>query len=90
MSSVLFQGGSYNRNNQARSDTRRLEARLAEAEKKITEFQFVIATLQKTTGTGSVGPAGPPGPPGPAGPMGPMGPSGPAGPAGENAQSQQS
>jgi hypothetical protein len=85
MSSVLFQGGSYNRNNQARSDTRRLETRLAEAEKKIAEFQFIIGTLQKTASAGSVGPAGPPGPMGPAGPMGPMGPAGPSGPAGENA-----
>lgn len=88
MSSVLFQGGSYNRNNQARSDTRRLEARLAEAEKKITEFQFVIATLQKTTTSGgNVGPPGPPGPAGPMGPAGPAGPAGPIGPAGTNAQS---
>jgi hypothetical protein len=38
MSSVLFQGGSYNRNNQARGDNRRLEARIVELEKKITDL----------------------------------------------------
>lgn len=100
MSSVLFQGGSYNRNNQARNDSRRLEARIAELEKKLVELQFVITTLQKSgigSGSATVGPAGPPGPqgpqglqgfqgvPGPAGPVGPVGPAGAAGPAGSNA-----
>ena len=92
MSSVLFQGGSYNRNNQARSDSRRLENRVAELEKKLVELQFVITTLQKTP-AGGAGTAGPPGPPGPQGPqglqgfqgvpglMGPPGPPGPPGPA---------
>ena len=81
MSSVLFQGGSYNRNNQARGDNRRLEARLVEAEKKIAELQFVITTLQKT-GSGTPGPAGPPGPPGPPGQQGVAGVPGPQGPQG--------
>jgi hypothetical protein len=81
MSSVLFQGGSYNRNNQARGDNRRLEARLVEAEKKLTELQFIITTLQKT-GSGTPGPAGPPGPPGPAGPVGQQGVAGVPGPQG--------
>ena len=81
MSSVLFQGGSYNRNNQARGDVRRLEARLAEAEKKITEFQFIISTLQKT-GSGAPGPQGPPGPQGLQGVPGPQGPQGLQGVAG--------
>lgn len=94
MSSVLFQGGSYNRSNQARGDTRRLEARVAELEKKLTEFQFIITSLQKSgagSGSGIPGPQGPPGPqgfqgsqgvPGPQGPMGPSGVPGPTGPTG--------
>jgi len=81
MSSVLFQGGSYNRNNQARGDNRRLEARLVETEKKIKELEFVITTLQKT-GSGTPGPAGPPGPPGPPGQQGVAGVPGPQGPQG--------
>lgn len=82
MSSVLFQGGSYNRNNQARGDNRRLEARLVEAEKKITDLQFVITTLQKSGSVGPAGPAGPPGPPGPQGPQGLQGVPGQIGPVG--------
>lgn len=93
MSSVLFQGGSYNRSNQARGDNRRLETRLAELEKKVAEFQFIITTLQKSGsgGAGMVGPQGPPGPqgsqghqgpPGPQGSQGAMGPQGPMGPMG--------
>ena len=88
MSSVLFQGGSYNRNNQARGDNRRLEARIVELEKKITDLNFVIATLQKTGGSATAGVPGPQGPPGPQGsqglqgPPGPQGSQGPVGPAG--------
>jgi len=87
MSSVLFSSGSYNRNNQARGDIRRLDARFAELEKKITDLEFVITTLQKTGGGGSglPGPQGPPGPQGSMGPQGmpgPQGPQGPSGPAG--------
>ena len=96
MSSVLFQGGSYNRTNQARSDLRRVETRLAEAEKKLEEFAFLITGLQQRTSAaqGAEGPAGPPGPPGPAGPKGDrgdkgdkgdQGPQGPQGPKGDNA-----
>ena len=80
MSSVLFQGGSYNRNNQARGDNRRLEARIVELEKKITDLNFVISTLQKTgIGSASAGVPGPQGPPGPQGSQGPQGPPGPQG-----------
>ena len=91
MSSVLFQGGSYNRNNQARGDLRRVETRLAELEKKYSDLTFLFQTLQKTgTGSGS-GLQGPPGPAGPQGPQGlqglqgvqgPVGPQGPQGPPG--------
>ena len=86
MSSVLFQGGSYNRNNQARGDNRRLEARIVELEKKITEL--LKTGLTSGSGSGAAGIAGPQGPPGPQGsqgaqgPQGTQGPAGPAGPAG--------
>jgi hypothetical protein len=89
MSSVLFSSGSYNRNNQARGEIRRLETRIAEFEKKIGELEMVISMIQKTGGSSSVpGPQGPPGPqglqgvPGPQGAMGPPGPCGPQGPPG--------
>jgi hypothetical protein len=96
MSSVLFQGGSYNRTNQARGDTRRLEARVAELEKKLADMNFVISNLQRggggsSSGAGVPGPQGPPGPQGSQGPQGPpgpqgsMGPIGPQGPPGLNA-----
>ena len=77
MSSVLFQGGSYNRQNVARAETRRLEARVAELEKKLTEMM--------ASGTGGKGVAmmGPQGPPGPQGSQGPQGPPGPQGPQGQ-------
>lgn len=75
MSSVLFQGGSYNRNNQARGDNRRLEARIVELEKKITE----LMKTGLTSGAGGVGVAGPQGPPGPQGSQGAQGPPGPQG-----------
>jgi hypothetical protein len=77
MSSVLFQGGSYNRNNQARGDNRRLEARIVELEKKITELQK--SGLTSGAGAGIAGPQGPPGPQGSQGPQGPPGPQGPQG-----------
>ena len=93
---MLFNGGSYNRNNQTRGDLRRLETRLVEAEKKVEELAFVISTLQRTgvsSGSGSSAPGlqGPPGPqgsqglqgpPGPQGSLGPVGPPGPLGPIG--------
>ena len=86
MSSVLFSSGSYNRNNQARGGIERLTTKITELEKKISDLEFVITTMQKSSG--AVGPAGPPGPaglmgpPGPAGPPGADGPTGPAGPQG--------
>ena len=80
MSSVLFQGGSYNRTNQARGDLRRVETRLAETEKKLSDLAAVITMLQKS-GPGSQGPAGPQGPVGPQGPAGPQGPKGDPAPA---------
>lgn len=80
MSSVLFQSGSYNRNNQARGGIERLSTKLTELEKKLVDFEFIITTLQKTSS--GPGPAGPPGSQGPAGPPGSQGPAGPAGPAG--------
>ena len=76
MSSVLFQGGSYNRNNQARGDNRRLEARIVELEKKITELMKGGLT---GAGAGIAGPQGPPGPQGSQGAQGPPGPQGPQG-----------
>ena len=95
MSSVLFQGGSYNRQNQGRAEHRRLEARVVELEKKIETMDFVIQALQKSSGGGGgqgiPGPQGPPGPqgnqgpqgvPGPQGSQGLMGPAGPAGATG--------
>ena len=85
MSSVLFQGGSYNRTNQARGDTRRLEARIADLEKKIADMNFVISNLQRggaSSGAGVPGPQGPPGPQGSQGPQGPPGPQGAQGPMG--------
>ena len=87
MSSVLFNGGSYNRNNQARADSRRLETKIAELEKKLEEFYVIIAMLQKSSGSqgpaGPAGPAGPKGDQGPAGSAGPKGDQGPAGPKGD-------
>jgi hypothetical protein len=77
MSSVLFQGGSYNRNNQARGDNRRLEARIVELEKKITEL--MKGGLTAGTSAGIAGPQGPPGPQGSQGAQGPPGPQGPQG-----------
>jgi hypothetical protein len=97
MSSVLFSSGSYNQRNHARDNIKRVEAKVGDLEKKITDLEFVIATLQKSgfgsnTGSGAVGPQGPPGPqgpmgqqgvPGPQGAQGSLGPQGPQGPKGE-------
>jgi hypothetical protein len=84
MSSVLFQGGSYNRQNQARGDIRRLDTRIAELEKKLVEVLAsggaAGASGNKTAGV--MGPQGPPGPQGSQGPQGPPGPQGPQGPQG--------
>lgn len=77
MSSVLFQGGSYNRQNVARGDIRRLEARVAELEKKLENVMKV--GLPGTSGMALMGPQGPPGPQGSQGPQGPPGPQGPQG-----------
>ena len=83
MSSVLFNGGSYNRNNQARADSRRLETKITELEKKLEELHTVIAMLQKSGGAqGAQGPQGPKGDQGSVGPQGPQGPKGDQGPAG--------
>ena len=85
MSSVLFQGGSYNRQNQARGDIRRLDARIVELEKKLAEVLAGGVSGNKTAGL--MGPQGPPGPQGsqgaqgPPGPQGAQGPQGPQGPA---------
>ena len=88
---MLFQGGSYNRSNQARGDLRRVETRLAELEKKHSDLLFMLTTLQRSGAGSTVGPAGPPGPQGPQGPqglqgvqgmVGPAGPQGPTGPQG--------
>ena len=80
---MLFQGGSYNRNNQARGEIRRVEARLAELEKKHSELLFLFTTLQKSGGsTPSVGPQGPQGPQGLQGLQGLQGVQGPVGPQG--------
>ena len=84
MSSVLFQGGSYNRVNQVRSDNRRMEARITELDKKLADLQFLVTTLQKISSNTSTtpGPHGPPGPPCPPGPPGPPGHAGPPGRSG--------
>ena len=80
MSSVLFSSGSYNRQNRAIENIKRHEEKFAALEKKVADLEFVIATLQKTGGSG--GAAGPQGPPGPQGPMGQQGVPGPQGSVG--------
>lgn len=98
MSSVLFSSGSYNRSNQARGEIRRLEASVAELEKKMAAMEGMLANFQKSGGGGSglAGPQGPPGPqgpqgsqgiPGPQGPQGAIGPAGPPGPPGTSVPS---
>jgi hypothetical protein len=79
MSSVLFQGGSYNRQNQARNDIRKLEARIADLEKKLVDTLTNGANTAGIKTTGLIGPQGPPGPQGSQGPQGPPGPQGPQG-----------
>jgi hypothetical protein len=76
MSSVLFQGGSYNRQNMARGDIRRMETRLADLEKKLADLQMSGVA---GSGVGLMGPQGPPGPQGSQGLQGPPGPQGPQG-----------
>jgi len=84
MSSVLFQGGSYNRNNQARNDIRKIESRIADIEKKLEEFVFLVSGLHKSSSMqGPPGPQGPQGPKGDQGPQGPKGDQGPQGPKGD-------
>jgi hypothetical protein len=77
MSSVLFQGGSYNRNNELRARVVRLEGTLEELRKELAELK------KHGVGGGQPGPQGPPGPAGPQGPAGPMGPMGAMGPTGQ-------
>jgi hypothetical protein len=81
MSSVLFQGGSYNRQNVARSDIRRLETRVSELEKRLEET--LKAGVPGASGVTLMGPQGPPGPQGSQGPQGPPGPQGPQGQQGQ-------
>lgn len=83
MSSVLFQGGSYNRQNQARGDIRRLDARVAELEKKLVEALANGGGGGGASGNKGVGLMGPQGPPGPQGSQGPQGPPGPQGSQGQ-------
>jgi len=86
MSSVLFSGGSYNRQNRAIENIKRHEEKFAALEKKIADLEFVITALQKgglSSSSGAVGPQGPPGPQGPMGQQGVPGPQGPVGPMGQ-------
>ena len=87
MSSVLFGGGIYNRQNLSIRDATRTNARFEELEKKIADLTMVISLLQRPGGGGSSsggvpGPQGPPGPQGSIGPQGPPGPQGSQGPQG--------
>lgn len=89
MSSVLFGGGIYNRQNLSIRDATRTNARFEELEKKIADLTLVISMLQKSGGSngssggGVPGPQGPPGPQGSIGPQGPPGPQGSQGPQGQ-------
>ena len=87
MSSVLFGGGIYNRQNLSIRDATRTNTRFDELEKKVAELTLVISMLQKSGGgtgggSGNPGPQGPPGPQGSIGPQGPPGPQGSQGPQG--------
>ena len=83
MSSVLFGGGIYNRQNLSIRDATRTNTRFDELEKKVADLTLVISMLQKSGGGGGVpGPQGPPGPQGSIGPQGPPGPQGSQGPQG--------
>ena len=79
MSSVLFGGGIYNRQNLSIRDATRTNTRFDELEKKVAELTLVISMLQKSGGGGGGGVPGPQGPPGPQGSIGPQGPPGPQG-----------
>ena len=82
MSSVLFGGGIYNRQNLSIRDATRTNTRFDELEKKVAELTLVISMLQKSGGGGGSGGSGNPGPQGPPGPQGSIGPQGPPGPQG--------
>jgi hypothetical protein len=83
MSSVLFGGGIYNRQNLSIRDATRTNTRFEELEKKVAELTLVISMLQKSGGAGAgSGSGGTPGPQGPPGPQGSIGPQGPPGPQG--------
>ena len=82
MSSVLFQGGNYNRGNIPLNEIPRINRRLEEMEKKITELTAQLSRASIGGGNGVPGPQGPPGPQGSIGPQGPPGPQGPHGPQG--------
>ena len=86
MSSVLFGGGIYNRQNLSIRDATRTNTRFDELEKKVADLTLVISMLQKSGGggggSGNPGPQGPPGPQGSIGPQGPPGPQGSQGPQG--------
>ena len=85
MSSVLFGGGIYNRQNLSIRDATRTNTRFDELEKKVADLTLVISMLQKSgggTGGGTGGGSGNPGPQGPPGPQGSIGPQGPPGPQG--------
>ena len=79
MSSVLFGGGIYNRQNLSIRDATRTNTRFDELEKKVADLTLVISMLQKSGGGGGGGVPGPQGPPGPQGSIGPQGPPGPQG-----------
>jgi hypothetical protein len=82
MSSVLFGGGIYNRQNLSIRDATRTNTRFDDLEKKVADLTLVISMLQKSgggTGGASGGVPGPQGPPGPQGSIGPQGPPGPQG-----------
>jgi hypothetical protein len=82
MSSVLFGGGIYNRQNLSIRDATRTNTRFDELEKKVADLTLVISMLQKSGGGGGSGGGGVPGPQGPPGPQGSIGPQGPPGPQG--------
>uniref|UniRef100_A0A6C0KD21 Collagen-like protein n=1 Tax=viral metagenome TaxID=1070528 RepID=A0A6C0KD21_9ZZZZ len=82
MSSVLFGGGIYNRQNLSIRDATRTNTRFDELEKKVADLTLVISMLQKPGGGSGGGSGGVPGPQGPPGPQGSIGPQGPPGPQG--------
>jgi len=68
MSSVLFGGGIYNRQNLSIRDATRTNTRFDELEKKVADLTLVISMLQKPGGGSGGGSGGVPGPQGPPGP----------------------